>query len=748
MALSGWCIALVALCLLETGKGQTETGGPPPNLGFLFERETLLSHDYTGFNVLIDLAMGNGAGEFFTRQVVAETKTHTRYVYKTKPSFSATRVIDGEQTIWECAYKHAEQVTIDEFGDCRLMQLQVDLGETPLELVYYEKTGASWTQIDRGKYVAEMFSRQVQDEIDMLPSAIKLLGSFKVTSIGNPIKPIGAQVVPLVGHVIKAVKCGRRTLWEYSPEARTLCIRVDKITASGVTLVILHFIETNERYRVAYMYGQGNRTMKMQKYRELYKVLSTVKPIRVPNVRLQFDVTVTADEAAKKVKLDDDGSEVDDDEDSDASRMGTPLIKIIEDGDVENALSHEQATLKTWTCEQLQADNSLVLQRAGGAVSWDMGSPQDQPGISISTIQQDLGDAKRNVVTPRRGTFMTYLVDGERKVYIAKDEYPHKVVKEFVANVGVLTVFATRLNGLVHRRYFLRRKGVWSETSKVGHYNSRKAIVLSRDIDIEELDTSNKIFYNNKFEGKWLAPYINIGPHDSTVDISPKYTYSFSRVIYKKQDLWVFNKAAFEMVTDIKIWQHGDERVLTIITVSGHDKRHERTFIMTNDKWDLVEEGAFVTAYKTPLVIDAAKSRQSGINKITAWPLLPNQDNTMRPLLGNYIHTVKYGDQVLWKHEGKDYMCDSVYNIKIRDVVIVTLKVFDRYGDTYYVYYLNDGTNSRWVEIDVVLLAFLVRNLQASRDFADILKKYEFTAGKFKDLIVKGATSQIVEPEL
>ncbi|GBE62595.1 signal peptide containing protein, putative [Babesia ovata] len=748
MAISGWCMALVALCLLETGYGQEETGGPPPNPGFLVQRETLLSRDYTGFNILIDLALESDANGFFTRQVVEATNTHTRYVYKTRSSFSATRVIDGNQTLWECAYKHAGQVTIDDFGGYSLMQLQVDLGENPLEFVYYEKRSALWAQIDRRMYIKEMFTRQVQDEIDLRPSAIKLLGGFKVRSIKNPVTPIGAQVAPMFGHVIKTIKFGRRTLWEYSPEVQTVCIRVDKVGASGVTLLILHLIEINERYRVAYMYGKGNRTMKKQKYLELYKILSIIRPVHVPNVRLQFDVTIKPDENAKQVKSSDSSTDDDEDEDSDSSQMKAPLIKIIEDGDVENALSQEQSKLNTWTCEQLEADNSIVLEHAGGTVSWNMGIPQEQAGISISTIQQDNGDVKRNVITPRRGAFVTCLDDGERRVYTAKDEYPHKVVKEFVANVLVVAIFATRLDGMAKRRYFLRRKREWSETSKVGYFNTRKPVVLGRDVDIDEMETSNRIFYNNKYEGKWLAPYLNFGKHDSNVDVSPKFTYSVSRVTYKKQDLWVFNKAAFEMVTDIKIWQHEEERVLTITTVNGRDKRHERMFLMTNDKWDLVEEGAFVTAYKTPLFIDAAKSKHDGLNTITTWPLLPNQDNTMKPLLGNYIHTVTYGDQMLWKQEGKDYMCDSVYNIEIRGVVIVTLKVYDRYGDTYYVYYLNDGTNDKWVEIDVVMLTFLVRNLQASRDFADILKKYEFTAGKFKDIIVKDAKSPTVESEL
>ncbi|GIX63894.1 signal peptide containing protein [Babesia caballi] len=722
MAVVSIWVLLAALCL--TG---TLAAGPPAERAdeaVKFDARTyhMLSGDHAGIAIRVDLAATADQHGYVQAYQVARDGTHKRYVYKVQPGFAATELADGDQELWRCEYMHVDDITVDVFDDAKYATVVEYVAEKPNVIKYFVQRHGEWFEMDKSVYVREMFDLLKWDTLNLAYSKMELSKSFISRPFGKW-QAISGGFKPKFGHVLRKVMFGKRTLWEYNPETQAVCIRADKVSSGGVVLVVLHFLELNESYGVAIMYGKGNRTMKLKKYYRILRSLDAFQPEDVPNLKLTFDV-----KQPEPQKEEEDASDVD----SGADEKPKSIIPITEDGGVDALLSGRQSTLKVLTCDDLQQDSQAVFKNVTGTVSWDLFDSQNNPDITSDYVVDKTTDIRRYIYSPKKGYYFKSVEQQGHKIFTASDSVPYMIVKDHVERTALLDVYTVYINGRVQHRYFLRRSGQWSETSKSGLFRNRSSGMRHTGIDIDDMEPAKKYLTNNKDTRHWMLKHVLPEPEeDGTVDVSPVFNVYIRRVHYSDVDLWEYKKSGLQILRNLQRWSDDGQEVLSITAVNHEDLVVERMFTLNGERWDLVREGAFITLHKKPVTVHLTRWRNEGIVKTNE-----GARTSFMPILAYYIDRVLYGDTLLYSLATSDFYCGGAYVIKLRGFAAVSLKLYDRAGQTYYKYYVNDGVNADWVEVDVVMFAFLERHLDSSAAFVALLRKHKFTSSEFFDTIL------------
>ncbi|KAK1937325.1 hypothetical protein X943_001007 [Babesia divergens] len=691
--------------------------------------DPFLSGDYAGLKVTLDIASENDTNEYVVhKDGCGESGGHRRHIFTTHSGFVFNDVRDGDNVIWRSDYLHVQTPTLDMFEQKKYLTIVIYLSQKPLFFKYYAYDTDGWHEITRKDYITQTTDLMVQETLDVSERVPK--GGVKELSCRvGCVKTKG--FLPKCNHVLTKVTFGNRTLWQYDPSEPVECIRVDRISHKSTALVKLHLIEANGIYRTAILYGEGARTMSMQKYTGLMEEMNKLPVLEIPNRNLKFTIL-----NQKKAT---------DSNDDDTTEAKPDIIKVIDDEKVPEFLKEEVSVPEMWATDGECVRWDAFRSNMGGFVTVDIFSTLHNPMVTSNFAVDDNVGVQRMVVRPKETYLIGTIMDKANVVFQDPNLSPYTAVVESVENRKIMQLFTTTMDGKVVFKYFVRGSTrAWRETNRAEYVSLRTTKMVRRSLDLNDLNASRKYI---TIPGKRNISILTSIKLDDLGQLFPRFNVFIRQVLYKEEVVWEYKPKLLKTLVAIKRWKFHNDTMLSIDTVDAHDRPYQYLYRLTDDdRWKLVTRGMFVMTHKKPLKVDMAKnkiermfiaaheklhkvdmdkSNIGGMRDLAGMSIRGPKKWDIEPVEGYYVSEVTYGTSVIWSEATSTCKCTRIYGIKTRGVMFVTLKLYDKLGDTHYVSYMKGESGTNFVKINIMLLNFIARNLE-DKAFAKPLEENKF----------------------
>ncbi|KAK1444084.1 hypothetical protein BgAZ_209600 [Babesia gibsoni] len=679
----------ILFCLISPGAHAYHDGVTEYPLYSRSFTNSLLSGDYAGIAIDFDVDLSDYSDEYMLSvPYVDDALNHSQHVINTQPGFVITKIRAAGVLIWESYTHHAENITVDIFEEEKYLKWNVNFGDTFVEAKYFQRTGEGWKELFRGDYLSQMVDRLYQDTIDMNDSGAALHKRF-VPVMKQWSFYYNNGFRPRFNHIFTKVIFGERVLWEYDPEDSIECLRVDRIRAKRTVLLVLHFLLNDGSIKRLFMHGEGSRSMSKKKSDSFWDQFETFPPIEHPGVSAGSQ---SFDQKEKKLVI----------VKNDYSQK-RPLIRVVDDGGAPAVLKkdrHKKAVAFD-ECED-------------GLITLDLFNYMDNPNVVVTKMRDDEINGNRTTFVPTDGNLIGKIKDGSTMLMDCRNAFGYKAMLNHQNDIELLQVFSTTYDNQAIMKYFIKdSNGLWKECDINGFVSLRMGEMSRITLDVDDIESKESLLEMKK-------KTIGIGPlkfnYDKyTFTATPAFATLIDKITQGSNVLWEFSKRTRRYLVALKMWQHYEQRVMSVETLDSRNRRHEVVYTLNDNQWQIADEGRYVTTYKKGVAVDLSSIFFEGIT-INGIPYIATGSTLdMEPMEGYYITEVTQDGNALWKAEESNLNCSRVHYRQLQTFTMVSMEMYDDKGYKTSLC-LVKGSQDAYIQVDSILASFITRRLDRNDD--------------------------------